>query len=55
MDDQSSMVLLRVEEFVTDPEQIHCILLLDRDARANTCMDKQKIAAREMIAQTLQE
>ena len=53
--DEAAVVLDRVEELMTDPEQIVRILLPDRNAGVNAGMDKQKISATEMIAQTLQK
>src|SRR3979409_2661637 len=47
VDDKHSVVLCRVEELVTNPEQILEILLLDRDAGANTGMYKQEISAKK--------
>src|SRR6202165_1718647 len=55
VDDKHSVVLCRVEELVTNPEQILKILPLDRDARANTGMYKQEISAIKTVAETLQE
>src|SRR5712664_2494020 len=55
VNDEHSVVLYRVEELVTNPEQILESLLLDRDARANTGMYKQEIAAIKTIVETLQE
>src|SRR5580692_5384553 len=38
VDDEFAVVLRRVEKFMTNPEQIVEVLLLDRDSRANTRM-----------------
>jgi hypothetical protein len=55
VNDNHAVVLYRVEELVTNPEQILEILLLDRDARANTGMNKQEISAIKTITETLQK
>lgn len=55
VNDNHAVVLYGVEELVTNPEQILQILLLDRDARANTGMNKQEISAIKTITETLQK
>src|SRR6266850_7752696 len=51
VNDNHSVVLCRVEELVTNPEQILKILPLDRDAGANAGMYKQEISAIKTAAE----
>src|SRR5258708_2132353 len=55
MNDKFSVVPCRVEELVTNPEQVIEILPLDRDARPNAGMYKQEISAAKAILEALQE
>ena len=55
VNDNHAVVLYRVEELVTNPKQILGILLLDRNARANTSMNKQEISAIKTVTETLQK
>jgi hypothetical protein len=55
VDNNFAVILRRVEEFVTNPEQIFGPLLLDRDAWLYSCMNEHKIAADEAVAKTLKE
>src|SRR5260370_36143950 len=50
VNDNHPVVLHRVEEIVTNPEQILEILLFDRDAGANTGVNKQEISAIKTVA-----
>jgi len=51
MHDESSVTPRRVEELITNPNQIIGILMLNRDIRANAGVHEQEIAATELIAQ----
>jgi hypothetical protein len=53
--DEFAVVLRRVEKFMTNPEQIVEVLLLDRDSRADTRMHEQEIATTKTVAEALQE
>ena len=52
---ESSVILHRVEELVTNPDQVFGVLLIEWNVRTNTGVDEKEISARKMIAQTLQE
>lgn len=53
--DESFVVPRAVEELITNPDQIIGVLLLDRNARTNTRMHEQEIAATELVAQALHD
>src|SRR5215207_9320859 len=53
--DESFVIPCGLEELVPNPDQIVHILLFDRDVWANAGVSEQKIAAAELIAQTLHE
>src|SRR5260370_1110385 len=55
MNDKFSVVRRRVQKFMTNPEQIMEVLLLDRNARANAGMDEQEVSAAKTVTETLQE
>src|SRR5258708_11880385 len=55
VNDNHPVVLHRVEEIVTNPEQIMEVLLLDRDAGANTGVNKQEISPLKTLTEPLTE
>lgn len=53
--DESSVAPLRLKEFMTNPNQVIGILVVDRGVRTNAGMDEQKIATDELVTQALHE
>ena len=53
--DEFPVVLRRIQEFVTNPEQIHAVLLLQGDGGADAGMDEQEIATMKTVAKNLQK
>jgi hypothetical protein len=55
VNDEFSVVACRIEEFVTNPEQIVPRLLFHRDGGTDAGVNKQEIAATKAVVETLQE
>jgi hypothetical protein len=55
MHNEFAVVLGRVEELVTDPDQVIGILVFDRDVGPDAGVNEQEVSTRKMIAQTLQK
>src|SRR5438270_38029 len=53
VNDDTAMVLRVAEERVADPSQVLSVLLLHRDARADSGMDEQIISEGERIGEAL--
>lgn len=52
---ESFVVPRAVEELITNPDQIICILMFDRNIRTNARMHEQEISATELVAQALHD
>src|ERR1700733_13950144 len=55
MNDEFAVGPRRVEKFLTNPEQIVEVLLLNRNAWTNACMHEQEVAAAKAAAEALQK
>ena len=55
VNDKFSVVVCRIQKFVTDPKQIRAILLINRDVGTDAGVDEQEIATMKTVLETLQE
>ena len=53
--DESFVFPRAIEELITNPDQIICILMFDRNIRTNARMHEQEISATELVAQALHD